>query len=141
MDAESVRNMLSDLAATNKQYCQSCILLVLYIIYSYDARKLKHKVQRNSAVEQCALSSYTGSVCSIHLLHICMMCFFLSLSPNVFTGSSLGYLRHSHKEFQSVNVKRFFTKMKKNSEEWRRSDLILTDLVYKSLPETNCPVW
>jgi len=33
MDAESVRNMSSDLAVTNKQYCQSCILLVLYIIY------------------------------------------------------------------------------------------------------------
>ena len=32
MDAESVRNMLSDLALTNKQYCQSCILLILYII-------------------------------------------------------------------------------------------------------------
>ena len=31
MDAESVRNMYSDLAVTNKQY-QSCILLVLYII-------------------------------------------------------------------------------------------------------------
>jgi hypothetical protein len=43
MDAESVRNMQSDLAVTNKQYCQSCILLVLYIIQTYDARKLKHK--------------------------------------------------------------------------------------------------
>jgi hypothetical protein len=32
MDAGSVRNMYSDLAVTNKQYCQSCILLVLYII-------------------------------------------------------------------------------------------------------------
>ena len=32
MDAESVRNMWSNLALTNKQYCQSCILLVLYII-------------------------------------------------------------------------------------------------------------
>ena len=32
MDAESVRNMYSDLAFTNKQHCQSCILLVLYII-------------------------------------------------------------------------------------------------------------
>ena len=31
MDAESVRNMQSDLAVTNKQYCQTCILLVLYI--------------------------------------------------------------------------------------------------------------
>jgi len=32
MDAESVGNMYSDLAVTNKQYCQSCILLVLYKI-------------------------------------------------------------------------------------------------------------
>jgi len=32
MDAESVRNMKSDLAVTNKQYCQICILLVSYII-------------------------------------------------------------------------------------------------------------
>jgi hypothetical protein len=32
MDAESVRNMQSNLAVTNKQYCQSYILLVLYII-------------------------------------------------------------------------------------------------------------
>ena len=32
MDAESVRNMLSDLAVANKQYCQSCILLVLYML-------------------------------------------------------------------------------------------------------------
>ena len=35
MDAESVRNIQSDLAVTNKQYCQSCILLVLNIIYQY----------------------------------------------------------------------------------------------------------
>ena len=48
MDAESVRNMQSNLAVTNKQYCQSCILLVLYIIQSYDARKLKHKIENNS---------------------------------------------------------------------------------------------
>jgi len=34
IDAESVRNMYSDLAVTNKQYCQSCILLVLYILYN-----------------------------------------------------------------------------------------------------------
>ena len=33
MDAESVQNMYSDLAVNNKQYRQSCILLVLYIIY------------------------------------------------------------------------------------------------------------
>ena len=33
MGAESVRNMQSNLAVTNKQYCQSCILLVLYIVY------------------------------------------------------------------------------------------------------------
>jgi len=32
MDTESVRNMYSELAVTNKQYCQSCILLVLYIL-------------------------------------------------------------------------------------------------------------
>jgi len=32
MGAESIRNVQSDLAVTNKQYCQSCILLVLYII-------------------------------------------------------------------------------------------------------------
>ena len=32
MDAKSARNMKSNLAVTNKQYCQSCILLVLYII-------------------------------------------------------------------------------------------------------------
>ena len=32
MDAGSIQNMESDLAVTNKQYCQSCILLVLYII-------------------------------------------------------------------------------------------------------------
>ena len=32
MDAESVRNMQSNLAVTNKRYCQSCILLVPYII-------------------------------------------------------------------------------------------------------------
>ena len=32
IDAESVRNMGSDLAVINKQYCQSCIMLVLYII-------------------------------------------------------------------------------------------------------------
>ena len=44
MDAESVRNMYSDLAVTNKQYCQSCILLVLYVIRTYDAQKLKHKI-------------------------------------------------------------------------------------------------
>ena len=31
MDAKTVRNMQSDLAVTNKQYCQSCILLILYI--------------------------------------------------------------------------------------------------------------
>ena len=31
MDAESVRNMYIDLAVTNKQYCQSCFLLLLYI--------------------------------------------------------------------------------------------------------------
>jgi hypothetical protein len=31
------------LEVTNKQYCQSCISLVHYIIYTYDARKLKHK--------------------------------------------------------------------------------------------------
>ena len=43
MDAESVRNMQSNLAVTNKRYCQSCILLVPYIIQSYDARKIKHK--------------------------------------------------------------------------------------------------
>ena len=34
------------LAVTNKQYCQSCILLVLYVIFTYDARKLKHKIQK-----------------------------------------------------------------------------------------------
>ena len=50
MDSESVRNMQSDLAVTNKQYCQSCILLVLYIIQTNDARKLKHKVQSDLAV-------------------------------------------------------------------------------------------
>ena len=33
MEAESVRNMQSNLAVTNKQYCQSFIVLVLYIIY------------------------------------------------------------------------------------------------------------
>ena len=43
MDAESVRNMQSNLAVTNKRYCQSRILLVPYIIQTYDARKLKHK--------------------------------------------------------------------------------------------------
>jgi len=32
MEAESVRNMLSNLAVTNKRYCQSYILLVPYII-------------------------------------------------------------------------------------------------------------
>jgi len=32
MDTESVRNMYSALTLTNKQYCQSYILLVLYII-------------------------------------------------------------------------------------------------------------
>jgi len=31
LGAGSVRNMLSDLAVTNKQYCQSCISLVLYV--------------------------------------------------------------------------------------------------------------
>ena len=36
MDAERVRNMYSNLAVTNKQYCQSCILLVLYIIFIVD---------------------------------------------------------------------------------------------------------
>ena len=41
MDAESVRNMQSDLAVTNKQYCQRCILSVVYIIYfnSYFGKK------------------------------------------------------------------------------------------------------
>ena len=43
MDAESVRNRQSNLAVTNKRYCQSCILLVPYVIQTYDARKLKHK--------------------------------------------------------------------------------------------------
>jgi hypothetical protein len=33
MDAVNVRNMLSDLAVINKQYCQSCIKLVPCIIY------------------------------------------------------------------------------------------------------------
>ena len=33
IDAESVRNMQSNPAVINKQYCQSCILLVLYITY------------------------------------------------------------------------------------------------------------
>jgi len=32
-DAFCVRNMYSNLSVTNKQYCQSCIVLVLYIIY------------------------------------------------------------------------------------------------------------
>jgi len=32
MDVVNVRNLQSDFAITNKQYCQSCILLVLYII-------------------------------------------------------------------------------------------------------------
>ena len=44
MDAQSVRNMQSNLAVTNKQYCQSCILLVLCIMQTYDARKLRHKI-------------------------------------------------------------------------------------------------
>ena len=35
MDAERARNMYSDLAVTNKQYCQSCILLDLYIIMTF----------------------------------------------------------------------------------------------------------
>ena len=39
--------MQSDLAVTNKQYCQRCILLVHYIIQTYDARKLKHKIVTN----------------------------------------------------------------------------------------------
>ena len=43
-DASCVRNMQSDLAVTNKHYCQSCILLVLCIIQTYNARKLKHKI-------------------------------------------------------------------------------------------------
>ena len=34
MDAGRVRNMLSIFAVINKQYCQSCISLVLYIIYT-----------------------------------------------------------------------------------------------------------
>jgi len=45
MDAEIVRNMQSNLAMTNKRYCQSCILLVPYIIQTYNARKLKHKIR------------------------------------------------------------------------------------------------
>ena len=32
MDAESARNMQSNLAVTNKRYCQSCLSLVPYII-------------------------------------------------------------------------------------------------------------
>ena len=52
MDTGSVRNMYSDLAVTNKQYCQSCILLVLYIIWTYDARKLKHKIYQATMVDQ-----------------------------------------------------------------------------------------
>ena len=41
MGAESVRNMQSDLAVTNKQYCQRSISLFLHIIQTYDARKIK----------------------------------------------------------------------------------------------------
>ena len=53
MDAESVRNMLSDLAVTNKQYCQSCILLVFYIIYY-----LSDQIEKNEMDE--ASSMYGG---------------------------------------------------------------------------------
>ena len=38
----------SDLAVTNKRYCQSCILLVLYLIQTSDARKLKLKICRET---------------------------------------------------------------------------------------------
>ena len=44
MDAEASETCRVIFAVTNKQYCQSCIKLVLYIIQSYDARKLKHKI-------------------------------------------------------------------------------------------------
>ena len=63
MDAESVRNIQSDLAVTKKQYCQSCILLALYIMQTYDARKLKHKI---SSVYTYANGSYNkGRLCSL----------------------------------------------------------------------------
>ena len=42
-------SLVRTLAVTNKKYCQSCILLVLYIIETYDARKLKYK--RQSIIE------------------------------------------------------------------------------------------
>ena len=62
MDAEIVRNMQSNIAVTNKRYCQSCILLVLYIIQSYDARKLKHKMHNKHFIQEHILQCVPQTV-------------------------------------------------------------------------------
>ena len=73
MYAESVRNMQSNLAVTNKQYCQSCILLVLYIIYC----KIKfnnfegHKIVLNACFCPCFIQSYIA----LHFLTLIFILF------------------------------------------------------------------
>jgi len=63
-DAESVRNMYSNLAVTNKQYCQSCILLVLYIIQMPDFENKSiiahhaHTVRTNRYTKQIGFGAW-----------------------------------------------------------------------------------
>jgi hypothetical protein len=57
MEAETVRDMYSDLAVTNKQYCQSCILLILYILYPL----IVHNTQYSTLiVTRIPLSGWLG---------------------------------------------------------------------------------
>jgi hypothetical protein len=58
MEAESIPNMYSNLAVTNKRNCQSCILSVPYIILTHDARKLKHKIHTyiHTCTQNCTIN-------------------------------------------------------------------------------------
>ena len=69
MDAKSVLNMQSNIAVTNKQYCQSCIFLVLYIIQSYDERKLKHK-KKNIYMDMFFVGSVREKIPGVTMLII-----------------------------------------------------------------------
>ena len=82
--AESVRNMQSDLAVTNKQYCQSCILLVLYIIYIY-IQLLCHRDRLPYATDQKYSLFTLGIIKNINGLSKRMYSL-LGSEPVVYTG-------------------------------------------------------
>ena len=70
---------------TNKQYCQSCILLVLCIIQTYDARKLKHKIRNTSCFCTANIVTRTPSTCVVFVRTTTIHFFSLEPKKNFFS--------------------------------------------------------